>query len=153
MRQIHTILLFLILFSVAVCAQEGSDPGWKQITSSDIFIYQYSSKQVIKTPEGTMKFCIKMSPTVEGYIDDKARNEIIGLRQKYHESTKGYAQWKYRLTQYELNCSQRKFRILVTTDYKQSGRELDSKTSEKDWLDIAPNSIAEEMFGRICHLK
>lgn len=154
MRRTCSLLLFLILFSTAVCAQKDFEAGWKQLTaSSDIFIYQYSSKQLTKTAQGTVKFWVRMSPTVEGLIDDKARDQVISLRQQYHESTKGYDQWRYSLTEYELSCSQRKFRILSMTDYKKSGRELDSKTYADQWLDIAPGSLAEEMFDRICHLK
>ncbi|MGB7926219.1 MAG: surface-adhesin E family protein [Pyrinomonadaceae bacterium] len=154
MRRIYSLLFLLLLFSITILsAQKESDPGWKQLTASDLFTYHYSSKQIDRTPEGTIKFWVKMAPTVEGIIDEKARNEVISFRQQYHESTKGYAKWRYRLIQYEVHCSQRKFRVLTITDYEGSGRELDSKSNEGGWLDIAPDSLAEDMFDKLCHLK
>lgn len=154
MRRTCSLLLLLILFTITVCAQKVSDPGWKQLTASDdIYFYHYSSKQLTKTPEGTIKFWVKMSPTVQGILDNTARNEVFHLRQQYHLSTKGYDEWRYRLTEYEFNCSQGKFKILSQTDYKKSGRELDSTTFADQWLDVAPDSLAEEMFDRICRGK
>jgi hypothetical protein len=154
MRRTYSILFILFLFSITICAQKDSEAGWKQLTSSeDIFIYQYSSKQITHTPEGTVKFWVKMSPTVEGLIDDKARDQVISLRQQFHLSTKGYDQWGHRLTEYEFDCAQRRFRSLSITDYKKSGRELESKPTTGEWLAVAPESVADEMFKRICALK
>jgi hypothetical protein len=153
MLRISLTLLFVALFCVAICAQKESDPGWKDIASDYLFHYQYSSNRVTTTPQGTIKFSMRFSPTVEGFIDQKARDAVIGVRQQYHKPVNGYGQWAYALVEYEANCSQQKYRTLGWTDYKASGTALGSETATEEWLDVAPGSIAEEMLKKVCHAK
>ncbi len=152
MKRSFYLLLALALFSTAICAQEDPRPKWKLLTTANTFFFQYNANQVIHTPEGTIKFWVKMSPTVEGLVDDQARDDMIGLRQKYHQSTKGYDRWGYTLTQYEVHCSQQRYRILTWADYRQSGDKLDSGTPAGDWQDIIPDSLAETMLKKMCKL-
>lgn len=153
MPRISFALLLVALFSIAICAQKESDPGWKDILSADIFLYQYSSNQITSTPQGTIKFMVKISPTVEGVLDGKARDAVITIRQQNNQSIKGYAKWAYAVVEYEANCSQQKYRTLSWTDYKSSGGALGTETPAGDWRVAVPDSIAEAMLKKVCNSK
>jgi hypothetical protein len=153
MLRISLALLLVALFSIAIYAQKGPDPGWKDILSADLFLYQYSSTQITSTPQGTIKFLVKISPTVEGILDAKARDAVISIRQQNNQPIKGYAKWAYAVVEYEANCSQQKYRSLSWTDYKRSGGALGTETPAGDWRDAVPDSIAEAMLKKACNSK
>jgi hypothetical protein len=153
MLRISLTLLLVALFSIPICAQKESDPGWKDVASDYLFHYEYSSNRITTTPQGTVKFSMRFSPTVEGHIDQKARDAVISLRQQNHKPISGYGQWAYALVEYEANCSQQKYRTLGWTDYKGSGSTLGSETATEEWLNIIPGSIAEAMLKKVCRPK
>ena len=150
MQRTTFALLLVAILSISICAQDNSDPGWKTIALTDFFNYQYSANQITKSPQGTLIFQVKVSPTVEGLIDLRARDQIITYRQTSHQSIKGYEKWGYSLIQYEVQCSQRKYRALGWADYKDSGSELDAQSSTAGWRDADPESVAEAMVTKVC---
>jgi hypothetical protein len=153
MQRIPFVLLFLLIFSVSICAQDNPDPGWKTFALTDFFLYQYSADQMTRTSQGTLIFQVKISPTVEGLIDLRAREEVITYRRNSHQSIKGYERWGHSLIQYEVQCSQRKYRVLSWADYKETGSKLDSQSPTGDWRDVDLESVAGAMLTKVCNSK
>lgn len=64
---------------------------------------------------------------------------------------KGFEKLSYSISLYELDCANKKERILSAVTYSDDGNVLSSESvSEPQWHSIIPDSFGEIFYGTVC---
>jgi hypothetical protein len=138
-------LSFLVLFLLVGCKKSSSD--WVKLKEyKDGNVYSYKIENVDK--KGSNE---KVKLWLEQVISDKNRQKKLQERKENGLSTKGYEKLSTILWLYELDCNQKKERILSINDYDTDGMVLYSgDTEEKEWKYIVPGSMGDTITKEVC---
>ena len=140
-------LVLLILISVNPAA--GADIDWKFFSESNTNRWYYDTKSVTPSNKNLIKVWAKGLTKDQKGIDEK-----IKLLKKFGGETMGYENYSYTLNLFELDCENKKNRILSVKDYDKKGNGLQTVTIENySWDYIAPGTIIDNLFKEICPKK
>ena len=134
-RVIVTVCLFIVFFY----SFEGWAVDWKLIGTSWETDYFYDPQGVSRLSQEIVQVWMKKI-----YGEKKVKEFIKGIGPEFKELS-------YDLSLIEVNCSEKKFRLLAFSYYNQDGSLISSITSDSSsWNFIAPDSILEALFDIVC---
>ena len=150
MRHYSVLTLSLVLFLLlSVNPGAGSDIDWKFFSESNTNRWYYDTKSVTPSNKNLIKVWAKGLTKDQKGIDEK-----IKLLKKFGGETMGYENYSYTLNLFELDCENKKNRILSVKDYDKKGNGLQTVTIENySWDYIAPGTIIDNLFKEICPKK
>lgn len=145
--------VFLALFGISgvfgFCDRaSGEEADWKFFSESSTNRWYYDAKSVVSN-KNILKVWGK------GVIkDQKGVDEKIKLLKKFGGQTLGYEKYSYTLNLFEINCENKKQRIISVKDYDKMGNGLQTATMEDyQWDFIAPGTIIDNLSKEVCPKK
>ena len=138
-QRIAALLLGLFILLVPFHAESwGAD--WRQFAvTNDDSVYYYDTESIRQVSKDTLRIWQKWdySPKeVEGYVK-KFGEEYLGL--------------EHSIILQEIDCLERKFKVLSVTDYRSDDSIIQSLGEEGfEWRYIAPESVAEGLLKAVC---
>ena len=150
MRHYSVLTLSLVLFLLlSVNPGAGSDIDWKFFSESNTNRWYYDTKSVTPSNKNLIKVWAKGLTKDQKGIDEK-----IKLLKKFGGETMGYENYSYTLNLFEIDCENKKNRILSVKDYDKKGNGLQTVTIENySWDYVAPGTIIDNLFKEICPKK
>jgi hypothetical protein len=115
------------------------------VTKADLIYYKPSS---IVRARGTVKAWTKDVPspsTIESKRSEKAKLEPDNRKSFIIATT-----YTYSLHLIEVRCESKEFRIASVIDYDKDNSVLTSDDDPSEWSNIAPDSIVNNLFKKIC---
>jgi len=87
-----------------------------------------------------------------GYIGITVRNpsEYSGVIEKVKELGKKYENINQTTVLDEINCSEKKWRMLSLNHYSKEGKIISSVSQEGQWDYIVPNSRVGALYKAVC---
>jgi hypothetical protein len=132
--KLGVILVGLVIFSHA----EVWGADWK-LFSADDEVIQYYDAQSIKYPsKNIVEVWTRMEYTDKGKID-----LIKDLGNKY-------VNLKCIMMLEEINCSDKKRRVLSLSSYSKEGKIIEKDSTVHKWTYIDPDSVAELLHKAVC---
>jgi hypothetical protein len=136
-------LVFMLLVIIpSLYAQENR--GWKHLISAKGGEYYYNPRTIIRSGRKVKVW--------EKNVSDKERF-LEGLR-KRNVATENYLGFAYSLIHVELDCAEKKYRILADVVYDTKGKVLHSqKDKDEAWDAVLTESIVGKLFTAVCKPK
>lgn len=155
-RAFITGLIMIIVGSVILQSFPVTTPGysasknqdWKLYFTDEAFSYFYDLRNLTRQSHNVVKINEKW--VVNG---DKGRESYLRNSAEIGFPLKGYEKFKESQFLTEINCSDKKSRILSATDYAENGNILRSESrlpNQAKWKDIIPESIGEQLYRAVC---
>ena len=126
-----------------------------QITSRQTDKQENQNKSLNKTSqltkvnftEGITSEIPKSNPGGEDRHHEQELNDSEAPKSNQPEKN-----WNYKQVLYDVDCSQKKARVLVTYYFDKSDKPLGLKqTPDAKWYHIYPRSFEEQLYTEICH--
>lgn len=137
-------LVLLILPSVGFCATE-SNVKWEFYGKSKTGnTYYYSVTGATASPDVVSVWSYK---TV---TDDEKKEKIESVKKENPEDTIKYRDYAYSISKLEVDCPKKISRAKEIILYSTAGRILDDAVLNSEWEKIAPGSIGEMLYQKIC---
>ncbi len=146
-----TFIGILLFFIYGFNEAEGAE--WKlfQATSTGS-IYHYDSTGIKRFANNSLWVWVRIIETVGLSKEDLKRLEdperAVDVIEKAQEKSTGV--WKQL---FEINCSERMFRILSATLYDKKGSIKDDYQIPSEWVPIPPNSVTNYLSKIVCPLR
>lgn len=114
--------------------------------TNDESVYLYNKKNITKSGEmNIVKVWDKIIYSPKGRLNRVKEMRRIGL------STYDWNGLSHNITLYKIDCENKKFQILSSTDYDKNGLVIFSPNSEdSQWRYIVPGSIIEILQDIVC---
>lgn len=161
-------ILILIINSVGVSQQKQQKPK-SDVTFREADIEAelewrpigiYSGGEYTYVSFYNYKNLIRLDSTLKVWIKDRpfnaelsnARRQVIKERKGIEAPIKGYELYFYSLNLYEVDCKDRKTRLISIIDYDTNGRVLDNTDVDdvSKWENMVPSSVGNAKFSKIC---
>jgi hypothetical protein len=127
-------------FSIFFWAEaQGED--WKLYAKTDLYECFYDAENVTEPSENIVRVWTKLEYTERG---------IAGIVKEFG---KHYESLSYSLRLWEINCAEKRQRILSITEYSVEGNILYTNPAgsrPSDWKDISPESVGENLYKAVC---
>ncbi len=114
----------------------GAD--WKPYWFSEKFLAYYDAQSINRPAKNIVRVWLKVDYTEKGVID-----KVGNLGEKYENLSNTRALW-------EINCVEKKARMLSETAYDNGGGVIYSSGSPLEWNFIIPESMGEVLYKEIC---
>lgn len=128
-------------FCKRICEVEIFDPRWVFLSfDSSGSAYFYDSKSLF-TSDNIVKVWAKI---------------IYSEREKQQDFGRKYENLDYTLNLLKIDCTKKNFQVLSTIHYASDGSIIDSYDLPEilaEWGPIAPDSIGEVLFKKVCQVK
>lgn len=135
-------ILFLFVISIIYMFLSGCTPArigegnWRLFDMDNLRDYYFDSDSIEELTKGLVR--IKLGTVVKGA---EARNWEIRERLHRGLSIKGYENYESSQDIYEINCIEKKFRVLSGTDYDTEDNILSSYDNPSlEWRTVTENS-------------
>ncbi len=133
-------ILLVVLFSILIFSDAWAE-NWKALRSDDSGASYYDLDSVILLSQGVIRVREQYVYTTES---------VAKKMMRYGSKYEGL---KNSMTLWEINCSEKKARILRTADYSRDGKVI-SKTKEGaepwPWDSYAPGSLGDRLIQAVC---
>lgn len=143
------VVYFLALCTVLLATPDARAEElqeWRPFGQSETNYWYFRTKDIEFKTDGTVRIWSKAAAKGKIGIDDK-----IKLLQKFGGNTKGYEQFSHSVSLFEINCSQRKSRVVSVTDYDKNGKSLESVTvPDFPWDSIGKGTIMDNLSTVVC---
>lgn len=138
-------LSFLVLFLLVGCGKSSDD--WVEYHSTeDMSVNLYNKKTITKSGG---KNIVQVS--VKWIYSDKDREDRIKDTRNGGLSTEGYSKLSYGIFLEQIDCKNKKTRILSITDYDTDGRVLFREDYDKlIWISLVPNTNGDRLREIVC---
>jgi hypothetical protein len=133
------VVFFVIGFTIFGYAEvRGAD--WKYLYADENYSFFYDWQSINKTSTGSILVWEKMVPT------QKTKEE------KVKKSEPKFQNWDYTLLLEEIDCTERKIKLLKWIDYDENGKPISISDMSKiiNWEVITPESLGEALFEMVC---
>jgi len=127
-------------FAIFGCA-EGWGADWKLFAETDLYECFYDANDTAPSSGNIVDVWTKLEYTKKG---------INGIVAKFG---KHYADLSYSLELWEINCTEKKNRILSITEYSTEGKILYADSAEEKppaWKIITRQSVDESLYKTVC---
>ena len=115
----------------------GAD--WRSYGESSIGVYYYDADGITRPSKNIVR------------VWEKVVYSAKGVKKHVEESGKRYENLSHSLNLWEVDCVEKKERILQTTEYLKDGTVLSSTQSQKTpWSFVSPTSIGEALYEAVC---
>lgn len=126
----------LLLIVVTACSDAGA-AEWTLFVEDHAFKHSYDKQSIVHLPEKLIRVAVKVDPKGK-----EGRDFLLKVRQQIGLPLDGYENYGFSLTIMEIDCANKRKRILQSDDYNKKGEELDTVSSPNPkWADISPDSI------------
>jgi hypothetical protein len=137
-----SVKLGVILIGLAILSYaEAWGADWKLFAETDLYECFYDMKDTTPSSKNIMDVWTKLEYTEKG---------ITGIVKQFG---KHYADLSYSLELWEINCAEKKDRILSITEYSAEGRILygnSVKGRPPAWKIILRESVDESLYKAVC---
>ena len=120
---------------------EGWGADWKLFAETDLYECFYDAGDTAPSSENIVDVWTKLEYTRKG---------VNGIVAKFG---KHYADLSYSLELWEINCAEKKDRILSITEYSAEGKILYADSAEEKlpaWKIIPRQSVDESLYRTVC---
>jgi len=120
---------------------EGWGADWKLFAETDLYECFYDANDTAPSSQNVVDVWTKLEYTKKG---------VNGIVAKFG---KHYADLSYSLELWEVNCAEKKDRILSITEYSAEGKILYADSAEErlpPWKMIARQSVDESLYKAVC---
>lgn len=157
-RRAAYLVVFLLLFVFAGAAYAAT---WHQYASNDFYTLSYDSDD-IRHPEALLKVQgVKILPhpnylrvwTKQVVKGEEGRKFYLREQTRRGYSIVGYETYRYTIVQKDLDCSDKRFRVVAEADYNDKGLLLDSMVHEAKylrWLTVMADSEDDRLIREVC---
>jgi len=158
-QRIIYLLVFLLLFVFAGAAHAAT---WHQYASNDFYTLSYDSDD-IRHPEALLKVQgVKILPhpnyrrvwTKQVAKGEEGRKFYLKEQTKRGYSIVGYDTYRYTIVQKDLDCADKRFRVVAEADYNDKGILLDSMVHEAKylrWMTVMADSEDDRLIREVCN--
>jgi len=154
-------LIAVIIMAGMWCSAAAWAADWRPYAGDQFFSWSYDALWIdypYKTVYNALnlefsKLRIAGVWTKRTIRDNKGREWQVQEQKKLGLTTNGYERYEYTVARKELNCSEKKYRVLSETDYNDAGEVLSSFINEAgnvEWKPIPPDSNTEALYHVIC---
>lgn len=112
--------------------------NWKLYSETDFFSSYYDTETVYHFSKNIVKVWVKEVNTEKGIID-----MVNHLGEKYKDCD-------HIKKLYEVDCAEKKFRILSSDAYSKAGEIIISDDYPSEWKSIIPKSEGEALHKTVC---
>ncbi len=156
-----TAFIAVIIIAGIWCRTAAGAADWRPYAGDQYFSCFYDAVRT-DYPYKTVYNVLHMELTKLGIVsvwtkriirDEKGRERRIQEQKKLGFTTKGYERYEYTVSRKELDCSEKKYRVLSEKDYSKDGDVLSSLMNDArtaDWNQITPDSDTEALYHAIC---
>ena len=134
---VSSLVIGLAIFGCA----EAWARDWKLYAKTDLYECFYDTEDVIHSPQDIVEVWTKSEYTERGVA------EMVKKFGKYYENL------SYSLELWEINCAERKARLLLTTEYSADQNILYNDQPGKHlppWKIISRESVEENLYKALC---
>lgn len=158
-QRIAYLIVFLSLF---VFARPAFAATWHQYATNDFYTLSYDSDD-IRHPEALVKIQgVKIIPhpqylrvwTKQVALGEEGRKFYLREQTKRGYSIAGYEAYRYTIMQKDLDCTQKRVRVVAEADYSDKGLLLDSMVHEAKylrWLTVMADSEDDRLIRAVCN--
>ena len=151
----------VIMMAGIWCSAAAEAADWRQYAGDQYFSYFYDAGGIdypYKTVYNVLNLELSKLSIVSVWTkhiirDKKGREWQIQEQKKLGSTTKGYERYEYTMAHKELNCSEKKYRVLSEADYTEDGDVLSSFMKDAnyvEWKPIPPDSDTETLHHALC---
>ena len=154
-------LIAVIIMAGIWCSAAAEAADWRPYAGDQNFSYFYDARLIdypYKTVYNVLNLELSKLSIVSVWTkriirDRKGGEWQLQEQKKLGLTTKGYERYEFTVAQKELNCSEKKYRVLLEADYSKDGDVLSSVLKDAnyvDWNPIPPDSDTEALYHAIC---
>ena len=132
------VILVVVMGLSIFCYSEVWGEDWKLIKKTGDAKFYYDAKDITRSPQKMVSVWIKQVYTKKGKMD---MINLVGPR---------YEKLSYSINSLEFDCAAKKMRFLSMTYYSKSGDILDLENPSDKWEAIAPNSMFDALYKKVC---
>ena len=132
--KLGVILIGLAIFTYA----EVWGADWKFYNSNQWYLGYYDAQSITRPSKNIVRVWVKWDCTEKGVLENVKR---LG---KQWENLSHIKLLK------EIDCVEKKERILSSTDYNNKGEMIHSSSSPSEWDFITPESVGEALYKEVC---
>ncbi len=134
------IILLFIGVAILGC-EEAWAKDWRQYAKTDLYECFYDAEDVIRSSQDTVEVWTKLEYPQKGVID-----MLIKFGKHYENLS-------YSLELREINCAEKKYRLLSITAYSAEGNTLytdQAGSRPPPWKAISRESVEESLYKVLC---
>jgi Surface-adhesin protein E len=134
-----SVKLGVVLIGLAIfaCAEVwGAD--WKHYASNEDLLGYYDAQGITGPSENIVSVWTRLDYTEKG---------VLGWVKKFGKT---FENLDYVINLNEINCLEKKFRILLVYYYDSKGSVFDSIRYPSEWTIVVPESIQENLYEEVC---
>jgi len=135
------LVKFLSVALIFSCHAEVWGADWKLFAETDLYECFYDAEDATPSSNNVVDVWAKLEYTKKG---------ISGIVEKFG---KHYADLSYSLELWEINCAEKKDRILSITEYSAEGKILYANSANgraPAWKIIPRESVDESLYKAVC---
>ncbi len=140
-NMIYSIVVIIILIGGSVWSAD-----WKYIGDSrygDKWFFDNDSVNYL--PDGNIALWLSV------LFSEAGRQELISNHQKANKPTAGYNALEYGVNLFEINCSQKVFKIVHEIDYDRNGTVLRNERYDPGkWESFVSDSMIGTLYTALC---
>ncbi len=132
------IIVLLSLFaSFAAVHPDAKAAEWTPFVEDKAFKHSYDKQSIAHQANAMIRVAVKVDPKGK-----EGRDLLLKVRQQIGLPLDGYENYGFSLTVMEIDCANKRKRILQSDDYTKKGEQLDTVSSPNPkWAEISPESI------------
>jgi hypothetical protein len=152
MNKPKTLALFIlsILFLVFAHFADAAE-DWKVYFKLDPFVESYDANSLSRPEKNVVRVQIKSTCAEKSKCKEFYKKSV---RESKGKVNKAYEKWAYRLSSAEMQCKEKKMRLLSFKNVDENGKTIDSEEKPIEWMDVKnpfnePDPI-ETLYGIVC---
>ena len=158
----HSRVFIAVIAVFAWCGVSAGAADWKPYAEDPHFSYYYDARKIeypYKTMHNVMKLelanvdivRVRTKRIIKG---EKGRDWQIQELKKLGHRTQGFEGLEFVIVGEEVNCHEKKYRVLSEAYYSKDGGELNSVvrkvTGDEGWQPIPPHSDDDALYRALC---
>lgn len=139
------ISCFIVFLSSALCFSEPASNKWEFYgKSKGGSLYYYNKATASQSADITTVWSYKT------ITDNERKEKVESVRKDNMEESIKYQQGDYSISRIEIDCHKRLNRVKEILFYDKEGTILDHGIFNNEWESIAPQSMADLLYQKIC---
>jgi hypothetical protein len=134
------VISVVISLTIFGCAEAWAE-NWRLYAKTDLYECFYDAENIVRSSEDIVEVWAKLVYTERGVV------ELV------KEFGKHYENLSYSLELWEINCAEKKHRLLSTTAYSVEGNILytnQAGSRPPPWKIISRESVGESLYKAVC---
>ena len=132
--KLGVMLIGLLIFSYS----EVWGADWELYYSHEEYLGYYDTQNITRPSKNVVRVWIRWDFTEKGVL------AVVGV------SGKKYENLSWEVISWEINCAEKKYRLLSSTRYDHKGSVISSKGTPSEWRFIIPESVITILYEEVC---